>query len=158
MYVCLISYRLPFPLCRRNQSMLFGGSPRYENVPLIGRGSPPPSVRWPYEALVSLVWWGWRHHWTQPCCNTNTKHTQRKHEHNNTSVLCRTSHFHHTERGVRLLRAWWKTVLCWPLAKLHALSSDWLTNKLWTLLAAAWILFLIMFKTSAYTELMLDKA
>ncbi|XP_029015490.2 protein tweety homolog 2-like isoform X1 [Betta splendens] len=26
-----------------NQSMLFGGSPRYENVPLIGRGSPPPS-------------------------------------------------------------------------------------------------------------------
>uniref|UniRef100_A0A8D3CAM9 Protein tweety homolog n=1 Tax=Scophthalmus maximus TaxID=52904 RepID=A0A8D3CAM9_SCOMX len=38
-----------------NQSMLFGGSPRYENVPLIGRGSPPPSVRWPYEALMSLV-------------------------------------------------------------------------------------------------------
>uniref|UniRef100_A0A8C9YQK4 Protein tweety homolog n=1 Tax=Sander lucioperca TaxID=283035 RepID=A0A8C9YQK4_SANLU len=28
-----------------NQSMLFGGSPRYENVPLIGRGSPPPSYR-----------------------------------------------------------------------------------------------------------------
>ncbi|XP_024920528.1 protein tweety homolog 2-like isoform X2 [Cynoglossus semilaevis] len=28
---------------RRNQSMLFGGNPRYENVPLIGRGSPPPS-------------------------------------------------------------------------------------------------------------------
>ncbi|KAI5619227.1 protein tweety-like 2-like isoform X1, partial [Silurus asotus] len=27
-----------------NQSMLFGGNPRYENVPLIGRGSPPPSV------------------------------------------------------------------------------------------------------------------
>ncbi|XP_037113096.1 protein tweety homolog 2-like isoform X1 [Syngnathus acus] len=26
-----------------NQSMLFGGSPRYENVPLICRGSPPPS-------------------------------------------------------------------------------------------------------------------
>lgn len=26
-----------------NQSMLFGGNPRYENVPLIGRGSPPPS-------------------------------------------------------------------------------------------------------------------
>nr|XP_057905781.1 protein tweety homolog 2-like isoform X1 [Doryrhamphus excisus] len=26
-----------------NQTMLFGGSPRYENVPLIGRGSPPPS-------------------------------------------------------------------------------------------------------------------
>lgn len=24
--------------------MLFGGNPRYENVPLIGRGSPPPSV------------------------------------------------------------------------------------------------------------------
>uniref|UniRef100_A0A671KSC3 Protein tweety homolog n=1 Tax=Sinocyclocheilus anshuiensis TaxID=1608454 RepID=A0A671KSC3_9TELE len=27
----------------RNQSVLFGGNPRYENVPLIGRGSPPPS-------------------------------------------------------------------------------------------------------------------
>ncbi|XP_047657122.1 protein tweety homolog 2-like isoform X3 [Tachysurus fulvidraco] len=26
-----------------NQSMLFAGNPRYENVPLIGRGSPPPS-------------------------------------------------------------------------------------------------------------------
>uniref|UniRef100_A0A4W4GPA2 Protein tweety homolog n=1 Tax=Electrophorus electricus TaxID=8005 RepID=A0A4W4GPA2_ELEEL len=26
-----------------NQSMLFGGIPQYENVPLIGRGSPPPS-------------------------------------------------------------------------------------------------------------------
>ncbi|XP_076852895.1 protein tweety homolog 2-like [Brachyhypopomus gauderio] len=26
-----------------NQSMLFGGNPQYENVPLIGRGSPPPS-------------------------------------------------------------------------------------------------------------------
>ncbi|XP_057673327.1 protein tweety homolog 2-like isoform X1 [Corythoichthys intestinalis] len=26
-----------------NQSMLFGGRPQYENVPLIGRGSPPPS-------------------------------------------------------------------------------------------------------------------
>ncbi|XP_034046772.1 protein tweety homolog 2-like [Thalassophryne amazonica] len=26
-----------------NQSMLFGGNPRYENMPLIGRGSPPPS-------------------------------------------------------------------------------------------------------------------
>uniref|UniRef100_A0A8C5CQI6 Protein tweety homolog n=1 Tax=Gadus morhua TaxID=8049 RepID=A0A8C5CQI6_GADMO len=30
-----------------NQSMLFGGNPRYENVPLIGRGSPPPSVGLP---------------------------------------------------------------------------------------------------------------
>uniref|UniRef100_A0A673WQR9 Protein tweety homolog n=1 Tax=Salmo trutta TaxID=8032 RepID=A0A673WQR9_SALTR len=28
-----------------NQSALFGGNQRYENVPLIGRGSPPPSVR-----------------------------------------------------------------------------------------------------------------
>ncbi|XP_016381122.1 protein tweety homolog 2-like [Sinocyclocheilus rhinocerous] len=28
----------------RNQSALFGGNPRYENVPLIGRGSPPPSL------------------------------------------------------------------------------------------------------------------
>uniref|UniRef100_A0A665VQC2 Protein tweety homolog n=1 Tax=Echeneis naucrates TaxID=173247 RepID=A0A665VQC2_ECHNA len=27
-----------------NQTALFGGNPRYENVPLIGRGSPPPSV------------------------------------------------------------------------------------------------------------------
>lgn len=30
--------------------MLFGGNPRYENVPLIGRGSPPPTVRWVTEA------------------------------------------------------------------------------------------------------------
>lgn len=35
--------------------MLFGGTPRYENVPLIGGGSPPPSVRWPYEVLVTIV-------------------------------------------------------------------------------------------------------
>ncbi|XP_036937874.1 protein tweety homolog 2 isoform X3 [Acanthopagrus latus] len=27
-----------------NHTALFGGNPRYENVPLIGRGSPPPSV------------------------------------------------------------------------------------------------------------------
>ncbi|XP_053709703.1 protein tweety homolog 2 isoform X1 [Synchiropus splendidus] len=27
-----------------NQTALFGGNPRYENVPLIGRGSPPPSI------------------------------------------------------------------------------------------------------------------
>ncbi|XP_042529812.1 protein tweety homolog 2 [Dipodomys spectabilis] len=26
-----------------NQAMLFGGNPRYENLPLIGRGSPPPT-------------------------------------------------------------------------------------------------------------------
>lgn len=26
--------------------MLFGGNPRYENMPLIGRGSPPPTVTW----------------------------------------------------------------------------------------------------------------
>lgn len=26
-----------------NQAALFGGNPRYENVPLIGRGSPPPT-------------------------------------------------------------------------------------------------------------------
>ncbi|XP_051244761.1 protein tweety homolog 2-like isoform X2 [Dicentrarchus labrax] len=41
---------------RRNQSMLFGGSPRYENVPLIGRGSPPPSyspsMRTPYLSMT----------------------------------------------------------------------------------------------------------
>ncbi|XP_035511157.1 protein tweety homolog 2-like [Morone saxatilis] len=39
-----------------NQSMLFGGSPRYENVPLIGRGSPPPSyspsMRTPYLSMT----------------------------------------------------------------------------------------------------------
>lgn len=33
----------------RNQAVLFGGNPRYENVPLIGRGSPPPTVRWENE-------------------------------------------------------------------------------------------------------------
>lgn len=27
--------------------MLFGGNPRYENMPLIGRGSPPPTVTGP---------------------------------------------------------------------------------------------------------------
>uniref|UniRef100_A0A8C7F0T7 Protein tweety homolog n=1 Tax=Oncorhynchus kisutch TaxID=8019 RepID=A0A8C7F0T7_ONCKI len=37
-----------------NQSVLFGGNPRYENVPLIGRGSPPPSVRWVPEAKSFL--------------------------------------------------------------------------------------------------------
>ncbi|KAF6097974.1 tweety family member 2 [Phyllostomus discolor] len=29
-----------------NQAVLFGGNPRYENTPLIGRGSPPPTVTW----------------------------------------------------------------------------------------------------------------
>src|SRR4029434_8462769 len=39
----------------RNQTVLFGGAnPRYENVPLIGRGSPPPSVRWVPENMSSL--------------------------------------------------------------------------------------------------------
>lgn len=38
----------------RNQTALFGGNPRYENVPLIGRGSPPPSVRWVPEAKTFL--------------------------------------------------------------------------------------------------------
>ncbi|KAA8581342.1 hypothetical protein FQN60_002923 [Etheostoma spectabile] len=37
-----------------NQTALFGGNPRYENVPLIGRGSPPPSVRWVPEANYFL--------------------------------------------------------------------------------------------------------
>ena len=41
----------------RNHTALFGGNPRYENVPLIGRGSPPPSVRWVPEAKSFL----WRH-------------------------------------------------------------------------------------------------
>uniref|UniRef100_H3DAD1 Protein tweety homolog n=1 Tax=Tetraodon nigroviridis TaxID=99883 RepID=H3DAD1_TETNG len=31
------------PAALWNQTALFGGTPRYENVPLIGRGSPPPS-------------------------------------------------------------------------------------------------------------------
>lgn len=39
-----------------NQAMLFGGSPRYENMPLIGRGSPPPSyspsMRTPYMSMT----------------------------------------------------------------------------------------------------------
>ncbi|XP_035748611.1 protein tweety homolog 2 [Egretta garzetta] len=37
-----------------NQAVLFGGNPRYENVPLIGRGSPPPTVRWTAEAKSFL--------------------------------------------------------------------------------------------------------
>ncbi|KAL2297832.1 hypothetical protein Nmel_016397 [Mimus melanotis] len=40
----------------RNQAVLFGGNPRYENVPLIGRGSPPPtyspSMRATYLAVT----------------------------------------------------------------------------------------------------------
>ncbi len=39
----------------RNQTALFGGNPRYENVPLIGRGSPPPSVRW-VPGAKSFLW------------------------------------------------------------------------------------------------------
>ncbi|NWZ72377.1 TTYH2 protein, partial [Acrocephalus arundinaceus] len=39
-----------------NQAVLFGGNPRYENVPLIGRGSPPPtyspSMRATYLAVT----------------------------------------------------------------------------------------------------------
>uniref|UniRef100_A0A3B3ZVB1 Protein tweety homolog n=1 Tax=Periophthalmus magnuspinnatus TaxID=409849 RepID=A0A3B3ZVB1_9GOBI len=39
-----------------NQAMLFGGNPRYENMPLIGRGSPPPSyspsMRTPYMSIT----------------------------------------------------------------------------------------------------------
>ncbi|XP_038557953.1 protein tweety homolog 2-like isoform X2 [Micropterus salmoides] len=38
-----------------NQSMLFGGSPRYENVPLIGRGSPPPSDVLTYNPKLHTV-------------------------------------------------------------------------------------------------------
>nr|DBA27589.1 TPA: hypothetical protein GDO54_008063 [Pyxicephalus adspersus] len=37
-----------------NQAALFGGNPRYENVPLIGRGSPPPTVRWASESKSFL--------------------------------------------------------------------------------------------------------
>ncbi|XP_061612639.1 protein tweety homolog 2 isoform X1 [Phyllopteryx taeniolatus] len=37
-----------------NQAALFGGNPRYENVPLIGRGSPPPSIySQPYRSRYS---------------------------------------------------------------------------------------------------------
>ncbi|XP_027510436.1 protein tweety homolog 2 [Corapipo altera] len=35
-----------------NQAVLFGGNPRYENVPLIGRGSPPPHVLPKHEGHV----------------------------------------------------------------------------------------------------------
>uniref|UniRef100_A0A6Q2XZW7 Protein tweety homolog n=1 Tax=Esox lucius TaxID=8010 RepID=A0A6Q2XZW7_ESOLU len=39
-----------------NQSMLFGGNPRYENVPLIGGGSPPPmyspSMKTTYQSMT----------------------------------------------------------------------------------------------------------
>ncbi|XP_019721157.1 protein tweety homolog 2 isoform X1 [Hippocampus comes] len=39
-----------------NQTALFGGNPRFENVPLIGRGSPPPSIySQPYRTRVSLL-------------------------------------------------------------------------------------------------------
>lgn len=34
--------------------MLFGGTPRYENAPLIGRGSPPPTV----TLAAPLAGWG----------------------------------------------------------------------------------------------------
>ena len=88
-----------FPLCHRNQSMLFGGSPRYENVPLIGRGSPPPSVRWPCGALVSLVWWGWGHRWTRQCCYTHRQHAQQLHEHDNTYTPHTAAHCQHTLKG-----------------------------------------------------------
>ncbi|XP_017499493.2 protein tweety homolog 2 isoform X2 [Manis javanica] len=39
-----------------NQAVLFGGNPRYENVPLIGRGSPPPTILclWQTEGLRRL--------------------------------------------------------------------------------------------------------
>uniref|UniRef100_A0A8C6LXN1 Protein tweety homolog n=1 Tax=Nothobranchius furzeri TaxID=105023 RepID=A0A8C6LXN1_NOTFU len=44
-----------------NQSMLFGEVPRYENVPLIRRGSPPPSV--PYLSSTSE----WVSTFNSPC-------------------------------------------------------------------------------------------
>ncbi|KAG7260996.1 hypothetical protein CRUP_018332 [Coryphaenoides rupestris] len=47
----LLQFAVPLLM---NQAALFGGNPRYENVPLIGRGSPPPSVRWVPEAKSFL--------------------------------------------------------------------------------------------------------
>nr|XP_033817812.1 protein tweety homolog 2 isoform X2 [Geotrypetes seraphini] len=38
-----------------NQAVLFGGNPRYENVPLIGRGSPPPTVCWAPSSTKSIL-------------------------------------------------------------------------------------------------------
>nr|XP_032607510.2 protein tweety homolog 2 isoform X1 [Taeniopygia guttata] len=37
-----------------NQAVLFGGNPRYENVPLIGRGSPPPTLSCPSRYSPSM--------------------------------------------------------------------------------------------------------
>ncbi|XP_015252983.1 PREDICTED: protein tweety homolog 2-like isoform X1 [Cyprinodon variegatus] len=40
-----------------NHTALFGGNPRYENVPLIGRGSPPPSpYRNPYSPTMRATY------------------------------------------------------------------------------------------------------
>ncbi|XP_014843297.1 PREDICTED: protein tweety homolog 2-like isoform X1 [Poecilia mexicana] len=39
-----------------NQSMLFGGTPRYENVPLIGGGSPPPSTLITYSPSMRTTY------------------------------------------------------------------------------------------------------
>nr|XP_019596009.1 PREDICTED: protein tweety homolog 2 isoform X2 [Rhinolophus sinicus] len=47
-----------------NQAMLFGGNPRYENMPLIGRGSPPPtyspSMRATYLSVADEHLWPYR--------------------------------------------------------------------------------------------------
>ncbi|KAF6300075.1 tweety family member 2 [Rhinolophus ferrumequinum] len=47
-----------------NQAMLFGGNPRYENTPLIGRGSPPPtyspSMRATYLSVADEHLWPYR--------------------------------------------------------------------------------------------------
>lgn len=47
-----------------NQAVLFGGNPRYENMPLIGRGSPPPtyspSMRATYLSVADEHLWPYR--------------------------------------------------------------------------------------------------
>ncbi|XP_075296842.1 protein tweety homolog 2 [Opisthocomus hoazin] len=49
-----------------NQAVLFGGNPRYENVPLIGRGSPPPTYSPSMRATyLSVTDEHVRHHGTE---------------------------------------------------------------------------------------------
>ncbi|KAM6194289.1 protein tweety homolog 2 [Sarcoramphus papa] len=49
-----------------NQAVLFGGNPRYENVPLIGRGSPPPTYSPSMRATyLSVTDEHIRHHGTE---------------------------------------------------------------------------------------------
>lgn len=55
-HTCVPALSAPHPSRpRRNQAALFGGNPRYENVPLIGRGSPPPTVSWAPQANAQTL-------------------------------------------------------------------------------------------------------